>query len=889
MQITNGQFFTFATPTPLATTFTQTNVTCNGASTGAIDLSVTGGVTPYTYNWGGGITTQDRTAIPAGSYNVTVTDNVGSTTTRSVTITELPILNATVNKTNVICKGGSTGTITVSSPTGGAGTYQYRLDAGAWQASGNFTGLTAASYNVQIRDAANPSCMRSLGTHLVDEPVLLYATANANNVNCNGGNNGSINLNVTGGIAPYIYNWGGGITTEDRTSLSVGVYNVTVTDANLCTTIATATVTQPAILSASRATTDATCFSDGNIDLTPVGGTVPYTYDWADISGINNPQDRSALIPGTYNVTVTDAKGCTTTASETINTPVCNPAALTICQSKTNDVFSVNPDPMVDSYTWTVPVGAVIVSGQGTPSIIVNWNGASAGSGQVCVKTVNVCSESANVCFDVNIRSVPAMATILVAPVCTNVNLELQASGGVSYLWSGPNSFNSTSVQPVLYNPTAMQDGLYSVTVTDTEGCTDVASVNVVVKAVPIATTAITLAGCLTATGVADLTVSSGAAPYAFVWSNGAVTEDISGILAGTYTVTVTDANGCNITKIAAVGNTPSPLVVPTINNVACSGGATGDISLAVSGAASPYTYNWSTGSTTQNIASLGAGFYNITVTDNLGCKTVVSNEITQPNALQLNKSFTDINCFGNTTGAINITVTGGTGGYTYDWADIAGTNNVEDRTNLAVGNYSITVTDGNGCTISTSVTISQPAATLSASTAVTNLLCNGVAEGVVNLTVIGGTTPYTYTWSSGETTEDRSSVAAGTYDVTITDANGCTTTTSGTVTQPTALSLSHTKINISCNGGVDGSINLSVSGGTTVYTYLWSSGETTEDIASKSAGIYNVTVTDANGCTATTSVTLTEPTVLASSHTVTNINCNSASTGAVDLTITGG
>ena len=884
----DGQYFTFATPTPLNATYTQTNVICNGASTGAIDLSVTGGVTPYTYDWGSSVTTQDRTGIPAGSYTVTVTDALGATTTSTIVITELAVLNASVAHTDVSCHNGTNGTITVSSPTGGSGTYQYRLDAGAWQASGSFTSLAAASYSVQIRDAANPTCTLVLGAELVEEPVELYATADAFNVTCNGGTNGSINLTTTGGTAPYSFNWGSSITSEDRSALAAGSYTVTVTDGNLCTTTATATVTQPALLSLASVTTQATCYSDGDIDLSISGGTAPYTYDWADITGTDNVQDRSALTPGTYNVTVTDASGCTATASLVINTPVCNPSAITICQSTTNDVFSVDPDPMVDSYTWTVPAGAVIVSGQGTPSIIVNWNGASAGIGQVCVKTVNVCSESVNVCFDVNIRAVPAAAS-LITPACTNADLELLASGGTSYTWSGPNGFTSTNQAPVLYNPTAALDGTYTVTVTDTEGCSAITSVAVSVKTAPTIATAITLAGCLTATGAVDLTVASGLAPYTYQWSNGAVTQDISSLLAGAYSVTVTDANGCTVDTVAAVSNSIAPTVTPTVTNLACTNTLTGAVTLLVSGSASPFSYNWSTGATTQNVAGLANGIYNVTVTDNVGCKTVVSNEITEPNVLQIDKIHTNINCFGATTGSIDITVTGGTGSYTYDWSDIAGTSDSEDRTNLAAGTYIVTVTDGNGCTAVTSITISQPAAALSAATAVTNLTCNGVAAGVVNLTVSGGTTAYTYLWSSGETTEDISSKLAGSYTVTVTDANGCTTSTSATITEPTILSLSNVKTDVSCNGGTDGTINLTVSGGTTAYTYLWSSGETTEDISSKSIGSYTVTVTDANGCSATSSATITEPTVLGSSHTVTNVTCNNGANGSINLTITGG
>ena len=196
-----------------------------------------------------------------------------------------------------------------------------------------------------------------------------------------------------------------------------------------------------------------------------------------------------------------------------------------------------------------------------------------------------------------------------------------------------------------------------------------------------------------------------------------------------------------------------------------------------------------------------------------------------------------------------------------------------------------------NGCTAQTTVTITQPQAPLALSTTQVNVLCFGNSTGSINLTATGGTAPYTYAWSNNTTQEDPTNLAAGTYTVTVTDANGCTAQTSVTITQPQAgLALSTTQVNVLCFGNSTGSINLTATGGTAPYTYAWSNNTTQEDPTNLAAGTYTVTVTDANGCTAQTSVTITQPQAgLALSTTQVNVLCFGNSTGSINLTATGG
>jgi len=365
-------------------------------------------------------------------------------------------------------------------------------------------------------------------------------------------------------------------------------------------------------------------------------------------------------------------------------------------------------------------------------------------------------------------------------------------------------------------------------------------------------------------------------------------------------TVTNTDStcSGSFSTTPVAVVVTSPPVLFFSQTNVLCFGNSTGAINITATGGTGAYTYDWADvagTSNTEDRTNLPAGAYSVIVTDVNGCSMAsLPVTITQPasSVSVALTSQTNVLCIGNSTGAINITASGGTGAYTYDWADVAGTSNSEDRTNLPAGTYSVIVTDANGCATTASATITQPATALAASRTFVNVLCFGNSTGSIDLTVTGGTSPYTYLWSNAATTQDISGLVAGSYNVTITDFNGCTTTASVIITQPSvALASTTSQVNVLCFGNSTGSTDLTVTGGTSPYTYLWSNAATTQDISGLSAGSYNVTITDFNGCTTTASATITQP---ASAVTValtsqTNVLCFGNSTGAINITATGG
>jgi hypothetical protein len=242
------------------------------------------------------------------------------------------------------------------------------------------------------------------------------------------------------------------------------------------------------------------------------------------------------------------------------------------------------------------------------------------------------------------------------------------------------------------------------------------------------------------------------------------------------------------------------------------------------------------------------------------------------------------------------LNVTGGTSPYTYQWYNGSSCGGgvqatTQNRSGLDAGTYSVKVTDSKGCTKTLAVSITEPSNGINTSTSVTNVTCKGSATGAINLTVSGGASPYTYSWTGGATTQDITNRVAGSYTVTVTDDNGCTATKTATITEPsTVLSLSATTTNIQCYGEDDGAIDLSVSGGTSPYTYKWNNNATCQDRTGLTAGTYSVTVTDNKGCTATGSYTISQPTSgITVSGVITHVSCNNGNNGAINITVSGG
>jgi len=339
-------------------------------------------------------------------------------------------------------------------------------------------------------------------------------------------------------------------------------------------------------------------------------------------------------------------------------------------------------------------------------------------------------------------------------------------------------------------------------------------------------------------TGEVNLLVSGGIPPYTYSWNTGATTGDISNLVAGTYTVTVTDSVSTVVSGSTTISEPNIITITETVTDVSTYGGGNGSISLSVSGGNGLYTYLWSNGATTSNISSLSSGTYTVTVTDHHGCTAEETYAVLEPIYIQLISS-TNTSVIGANDGSIDITVAGGLAPYTYSWSNGATT---QDITGLDNGVYNITVTDANNETASESFSIYDPlTVTLNSKTNTTIL---GSNDGSIDITVAGGLAPYTYSWSNGATTQDITGLTSGNYSVIVTDANNETASSSYIIYDPLTVTL-NSKTNPSSPGSNDGSIDITVAGGLAPYAYSWSNGATTQDITGLIDGTYNVTVTD--------------------------------------------
>ncbi len=802
---------------------TTANVLCQP---GLVTLATGGAVFGGDYHWYNNGT---NVLVGTGSQ---ITPFVGTTTTfrvhtangsceslsyRLITVTVGSPVITGVTSVNPACYGSTNGSITIAA-SGGNGALQYSINGGGvWQNSSVFSNLAAGYYNVWVKDGSGCTTIYSGNSVVLTQPQPISIFVNKTDALCNGSSTGRIDIFAGGGSGNFQFSVNGGTTFQPNSifaNLAAGSYNVVVKDANSCTYPFLGNpivITEPTPVTATATVVDASCSGNGNGSITVVGsgGTSPYNYSLNNGPFFPNPT-FPALPSGTYNILVADVNGCQGAVTATIN----------------------------NSYTFSASIQSqtdVSCAGGADGTVTVTQTGG-----------------------------VPAF----------------------QYSIDGGNTWQSSAMF------TGLSGGVYTILVSDNNGCLANTSATIIEKPhLNIAVVSVSNVGCFgDSTGSITVAASGGDSVYTFLWSNGSNSQNISGVTAGNYSVSVTDGVGCSASVSAAITSNPQLILQLEKNShVLCHGGHSGAIDITVNGGVPGYTYAWSNSYTTEDIYGMEAGFYSVTVTDAAACTITDNYQITQPaSQVSASATVTDVNCPGGNDGTATAIGSGGTSPYSYLWSNALVGNTI---ISLEAGTYIVTVSDSNSCTFVTTAIVGEPQP-FSISSVVQDAKCFGSSDGGVNIVVTGATPGYTYMWSDGSVSQNLTGTVAGTPSITVTDSKSCTVSQSFNVKQPNVINSSVAGNDPDCHGNSTGFAVVSAGGGTLPYTYSWSTVPAQNGLMGiKLAGnqLYYVTITDGNNCIHVDSVELADPSAVTVTTIPTNVRCFNGNNGQVEIQANGG
>jgi gliding motility-associated-like protein len=937
---TDDEDETISAPNPIVIVKDSLNESCSGSADGeAYIASLSGGSTPFTFIWNTGSTNDTITGLTAGSYTVTVTDSNSCTEEATFTLDSGSGATVSVDSTDITCNGDDDGTATATAT--GAATITY-----AWSNGGTtvtISSLATGTYTVTVTDGNGCTTVDST---VVNEPAVLVATASALLFETCTTNDGEATVNFTGAQGTPTFGWSNSATTQTITGLDASTYNVTVTDLSGCTDsssvviLDTCACSVDAGLAVDAGVSCTGTTNTGALSVSPSGGTGSYTRLWSNGAtsvSINN------LAAGTYSVIVTDDNGCADTAQVTLSATTSSIASPTILTNDTSlcvgtSLLLQGQSNSTSTWTDTTALLCTNISGGAVSGVFSNVPATAIGNATLSVTgfgdlddgflpeniaIIDETSGSVGTYDGSNTQCATATETFTI----TQANINSWAANNVVsfvfdagfFVTANSCSGNAYCVQAALTFPTPPDTSYWfddplnldtalaigfgdTVTVTpatstsyyystfngvcwsepDTVDVDTLPSINVSI----VENTTISCPGdsaSVTASG------TGGTGSLSFTWPTGETTATVN-LPAGTWCVTVDDAGGTCSDTACVILVDPSTFTVAAAGvDPFCNGGNNGSATATPTGGIGTITYLWSNSGGGSTITGLTADTYFVTATDGNGCTATDSVVINDPALLVASATSTDLDCFGDNDGTTNATSTGGTGTVTFVWSN-GSTGSA--LTGLTADQYSVTVTDANGCTDSTSVFVFEPTLLVANIDSTDSNDCFGAADGVAYASGSGGTTAYTFLWSTGSTSDTTSGLTAGSYTVTITDANGCTDSEIAVITEPaTGMTVSITNTDsTSCNNGTDGAASAQAANAQGTVTYAWSNGDAGATTTSGlSAGTYNVTATDASGCTATTTATIEQPDEIILSVSGNDPSCNGEDNGDASVTVTSG
>jgi hypothetical protein len=816
---------------PLTINVSPGSILCNSGSTNVI-VSATGGTPPYT-----GTGTFSATS---GTRTFSISDVTGSSKSSTITLSQPNAIVVSLTSGRIITFGGTT-TITVMA-AGGTGAYTYKLNSGTYQSSNIFSNVRSGVDTIYVKDTNG--CTSTSYITITQPSAALVTNATAASLNiCNGATT-IVTVTGSGGTPPY--------TGTGNFTVSAGTYTYTILDSNGVSATKSITISQYGAITATVSSGSITSYG-GKTTVTvsnASGGLSPYTYSM--IGGIfQTSTSFSNIGAGTHNITIKDNRGCTLTKTISIS----QPASTLNCTATTSGTILCNGATV--NVTVAATGGTTPYSGIGTFTVsggTYNYTVTDA-VGAVKTTAITVSQPSA-------ISPIVTASNIIVFGGTTTITVT--ASGGTGAYTYKLNRGNYQTSN-IFSGVPAGTDTIY---VKDANGCIASGIITITqplsVLRANVTTPSNTI--CNGTTAIVSVTASGGTPPYS---GTGSFT-----VAAGTYNYTVTDSNGVRVTSSITINQYAAITANVNSGTISIFGAKTTVTVSNASNGSSPYTYSINGGAyqTSTSFNNIGAGVHNVNIKDSRGCVLTKSITITQPLST-LNMTATpsgNITCFGGSVPVL-VSATRGTAPYT-------GTGTF----NASAGTQTFTVTDAVGSIKSITLNLAQPTSIVPILTS--GRIINFGGNTTITATASGGTGTYTYKLNTGsyQTSNTFSNVLAGTHIVYIKDANSCIVSGTLTITQPSALltaSASSTAA-ILCNGGTT-TVNVSGNGGTPPY-----SGYGTYTVT---AGTYNYTITDSNGVTANTSITLNQPTAISATVSSGTIANYGGSTTVSVSSVTGG